>query len=159
MQYLSTITKKKINSMFIKILRLSKKSKKKYMLPGYSMTEILIVLCIIGILILMVLPNQTSVISQAKAIEAQTMLNHLYALEKSHFYRFSKYSSNFEELSFEPALGIDKGGQAVYSIEIIEAGTNNFKARATALSDFDGDGTLNVWEINENKLLKEVTKD
>ena len=145
--------------MFIKILRLSKKSKKKYMLPGYSMTEILIVLCIIGILILMVLPNQTSVISQAKAIEAQTMLNHLYALEKSHFYRFSKYSSNFEELGFEPALGIDKGGQAVYSIEIIEAGTNNFKARATALSDFDGDGTLNVWEINENKLLKEVTKD
>lgn len=123
------------------------------------MTEILIVLCIIGILILMVLPNQTSVISQAKAIEAQTMLNHLYALEKSHFYRFSRYTSDFDELGFEPSLGIDKGGQAVYFIEVIEAGTNNFKARATALSDFDGDGSFNVWEIDENKLLKEITKD
>lgn len=145
--------------MFFRNMKSMKRSKNKYLLPGYSMTEILIVLCIIGILILMVLPNQTSVISQAKAIEAQTMLNHLYALEKSHFYRYSRYSSSFEELGFEPSLGIDKGGQAVYRIEIIESGTNSFKARATALSDFDGDGTFNVWEIDENKLLKEVTKD
>ncbi|MBX2828091.1 MAG: type II secretion system GspH family protein [Flavobacteriaceae bacterium] len=123
------------------------------------MTEILIVLCIIGILILMVLPNQTSVISQAKAIEAQTMLNHVYALEKSHFYRYSRYTSDFSELGFEPSLTIDNGGQAVYKIEIMESGTNSFKARATALSDFDGDGTFNVWEIDHNKGLKEVTKD
>ena len=114
---------------------------------AYSMTEILIVLCIIGILIMLVLPNQTSVISQAKAIEAQSMLNHLYALEKSHFYRYSRYSSSFEELGFEPSLTIDKGGQAVYNIEILESSTNGFKARATALSDFDGDGTFNVWEV------------
>ena len=145
--------------MFFKEIHLKKKSKGKFYLPGYSMTEILIVLCIIGILILMVLPNQTSVISQAKAIEAQTMLNHLYSLQKSHFYRYSRYSSSFEELGFEPSMGIDKGGQAVYRIEIIESGTNNFKARATALSDFDGDGIFNIWEIDENKLLKEVTKD
>tara|TARA_Y100000815_G_scaffold275744_1_gene316734 strand:- start:64429 stop:64755 length:327 start_codon:yes stop_codon:yes gene_type:complete len=108
---------------------------------------------------MLVLPNQTSVISQAKAIEAQSMLNHLYALEKSHFYRYSRYSSSFEELGFEPSLTIDKGGQAVYNIEILESSTNGFKARATALSDFDGDGTFNVWEVDENKVLKEVTKD
>ncbi len=138
---------------------LSKGSSKKLLLPAYSMTEILIVLCIIGILILMVLPNQTSVISQAKAIEAQSMLNHVYALEKSHFYRFSKYTSSFEELGFEPSLTINNGGQAVYSIEILEAGTNNFKARATSLSDFDGDGAFNTWEIDEDKLLIEVIKD
>lgn len=145
--------------MFFKKIKSVKNPKNRFYLPGYSMTEILIVLCIIGILILMVLPNQTSVISQAKAIEAQTMLNHLYSLQKSHFYRNSRYSTSFDELGFEPAIGIDKGGQAVYNIEIIEAGMNNFKARATALSDFDGDGIFNVWEIDENKLLKEVTKD
>ncbi len=133
--------------------------KTKWMVPGYSMTEILIVLCIIGILILMVLPNQTSVISQAKAIEAQSMLNHIYALEKSHFYRYSRYTSSFQELGFEPQLTVDKGGQAVYHIEIIEAGTNSFKAKATALSDFDSDGTFNVWEIDQNKALTETTKD
>ena len=131
----------------------------KFYLKAYSMTEILIVLCIIGILILMVLPNQTSVISQAKAIEAQTMLNHVYALQKSHFYRYSKYTASFEDLGFEPALTIEEGGQAVCRIEIIESGTNSFKARATALSDFDGDGVFNIWEIDENKLLKEAVKD
>lgn len=136
-----------------------KHSSNKLFIAAYSMTEILVVLCIIGILLLMVLPNQTSVISQAKAIEAQSMLNHVYALEKSHFYRYSKYTTSFEELGFEPALTIDKGGQAVYKIEITAAGTNNFKAQATALSDFDGDGTFNTWEIDENKALKEVTKD
>ena len=68
---------------------------------GYSLTEILIVLCIIGILLLMVLPNQTSVIGQAKAIEAQAMLNQVYGLQKSNFYRYSKYSSSLEELGFE----------------------------------------------------------
>ncbi|MDR6299402.1 type IV pilin protein [Mesonia maritima] len=144
--------------MFKRLNCKNRKLRKLY-LKAYSMTEILVVLCIIGILILMVLPNQTSVISQAKAIEAQTMLNHLHALQKSHFYRYSKYTSSFEDLGFEPALTIEEGGQAVYRIEIIEAETNSFKAKATALSDFDGDGIFNVWEIDENKLLKEVVKD
>lgn len=145
--------------MLLKRKFFKKQPKNKLLLAAYSMTEILIVLCIIGILLLMVLPNQTSVISQAKAIEAQSMLNHVYALEKSHFYRYSRYTTSFEELGFEPSLTINEGGQAVYKIEIIAAGTNNFKAQATALSDFDGDGTFNTWEIDENKMLNEVIKD
>lgn len=136
-----------------------KKKKSIAYLAAYSMTEILIVLCIIGILILMVLPDQTAVIGQAKAIEAQSMLNQVHALEKSHFYRFSRYTSDFEELGFTQEATIDQGGQAVYSIQIIEAGTNSFKARATALSDFDGDGVYNTWEIDHNKNLQEVIKD
>ena len=126
---------------------------------AYSMTEILIVLCIIGILLLMVLPSQTSVITQAKSIEAQSMLNHIYGLEKNYFYRHSKYTTDFEELGFEHALTIDEGGQAVYRIEVIEASTNSFKARATSLSDFDGDGSFNTWEIDQQKALKETVKD
>ena len=128
-------------------------------LKAYSMSELLVVLCIIGILILLVLPNQTSVIAQAKAIEAQSMLNHLYGLQKSHFYRYSKYSSDFESLGFEPAKNINEGGQAVYKIEILEASTNAFKARAISLSDFDGDGNFNTWEIDQDKLLVETVKD
>lgn len=133
--------------------------KSKYYVAAYSMTEILIVLCIIGILLLMVLPNQTSVISQAKSIEAQSMLNHLYGLQKNHFYRYSRYSADFEELGFEPAPTIDEGGQAVYKIEIIEASTNSFRATATSLSDFDDDGSFNTWEIDNKKSLKETVKD
>ncbi|WAC02708.1 type II secretion system protein [Lacinutrix neustonica] len=126
---------------------------------AYSMSELVIVLCIIGILILLVLPNQTSIVAQAKAIEAQSMLNHLYGLEKSHFFRYSKYTNDFEALGFEPALSVNEGGQAVYRIEIIEASTNTFRAKAVSQSDFDGDGNFNTWEIDHNKLLKETVRD
>lgn len=137
----------------------TKKLHKKLYVKAYSLTEILIVLCIIGILLLMVLPNQTSVISQAKAIEAQAMLNQVYGLEKSHFYRYSKYSNNLEELGFEQEATVEDGGQAVYRIEIVEASNNSFLARATSVSDLDGDGAFNTWEINDKKILKEVVKE
>ncbi|AMA50318.1 MULTISPECIES: type IV pilin protein [Flavobacterium] len=129
------------------------------MVKAYSLTEILIVLCIIGILLLMVLPNQTSVISQAKSIEAQAMLNQVYGLEKSYFYRYSKFSGNLDELGFEQEKTVDEGGQAMYRVEIIESSNESFLARATAVSDMDGDGSFNTWEINNTKLLTEVTKE
>ena len=132
---------------------------KKGMVEAYSLTEILIVLCIIGILLLMVLPNQTSVISQAKAIEAEAMLNQLYGLEKSYFYRHSKYSNNLEEIGFEQEITVDEGGQAVYKIEIVEASNDSFLARATSVSDLDSDGNFNTWEIDSKKMLTEVTKE
>jgi type IV pilus assembly protein PilE len=132
---------------------------KKGMVKAYSLTEILIVLCIIGILLLMVLPNQTTVISQAKAIEAQAMLNQVYGLEKSYFYRYSKFTGSLEELGFEQEKTVDEGGQAVYKVEIIESSNDSFLARATAISDMDGDGSFNTWEINQDKILTEVGKE
>jgi len=137
----------------------SQKQLKKGYVKAYSLTEILIVLCIIGILLLMVLPNQTSVIGQAKAIEAQAMLNQIYGLQKSNFYRFSKYSNSLEELGFEQEPTVEEGGQAVYKIEIVEASNNSFIARATSVSDLDGDGNFNTWEIDNKKILTEVTKE
>jgi type IV pilus assembly protein PilE len=108
---------------------------------------------------MMVLPNQTSVVAQARGIEAQNMLNHLYGLEKSYNFRFSKYSASLEEIGFEPEATIDQGGQAVYKIEIIEATINTFKATATSVSDFDGDGNFNTWEIDQRKIMIETIKD
>ncbi len=135
------------------------KIKKHQQLKAYSLTEILIVLAIIGILLMMVLPNQTSVVAQARSIEAQKMLNHLYGLQKSYNFRFSKYSSSFEELGFENEATIDQGGQSVYKIEITEATINSFKARAVSVNDFDGDGNYNTWEIDQRKILVETVKD
>lgn len=132
---------------------------KRSRLKAYSLTEILIVLCIIGILLLMVLPNQTSVISQAKSIEAQAMLNQVYGLQKSYFYRYSKYANTLEELGFEQEVTVEDGGQAVYKIEMIEASNNSFTARAISVSDLDGDGNFNTWEITEKKMLLETIKE
>lgn len=136
-----------------------KSTKTKMRLKAYSLSEILIVLCIIGILIYLVVPNQTSVVTSAKAIEAQNMLSMLHGLEKSHFYRHSKYTSDFNELGFEQATTIDKGGQAVYRIDIVKATLNEFVATATSLQDFDGDGNFNTWQIDQDRILKEIVKD
>ncbi|NMH85972.1 type IV pilin protein [Flavivirga algicola] len=138
---------------------LLKLKKNKGHLKAYSMSEILIVLCIIGILIYLVVPNQTSVVTSAKSIEAQNMLSMIHGLEKSHFYRHSKYTADFDELGFEETLTIDKGGQAVYKIQVTEASLNSFKATATALQDFDGDGVFNTWEIDQDRKLREIVKD
>ena len=121
--------------------------------------EMLFVLAIIGILVLVALPNLMPLIANAKSTEAKLQLEHVYTLEKSFFYTNSKYSSNFQEIQYEPAKMVSEGGTANYKIEIEAAGTNNFKARATATSDFDGDGVFNVWEINQDKELKEITPD
>jgi len=132
--------------------------KKRY-LKAFSLTELLIVLAIIGILILLALPKFLPLISKAKSTEAQIQLKHIYTLEKNHFYVHSKYSYDFVELGYEhPALVTD-GGTANYKIEIIDAGTNTFKITATAIVDFDGDGTFNLWEIDQDMNLKEVIKD
>jgi len=135
-----------------------KNNNKKY-LKAYSLTEILIVLAIIGILIMLVLPNQSSVIAQAKSLEAQNMLSHIYNLEKNHFYKHSRYSNSFEEIGFEHEKTINEDGQAVYQITIVEATNSSFKATAKALADFDGDGMYNEWVIDHNRKLKETTKD
>lgn len=128
-------------------------------LRAFSLPELLVVLVIIGILVLIALPNLMPLISRAKATEAQQQLTYLHTLQKSNFYTYSRYSESLEELGFEQSKLVTDGGQANYYIEIIEASEYSFRARATAVVDFDGDGVYNVWEINQNKELKETVKD
>jgi type IV pilus assembly protein PilE len=87
------------------------------------------------------------------------MLNQIYGLEKSYFYRHSKYTSNMEELGFEQEKTVEEGGQAVYRVEITEASNDSFSAKATSVTDLDSDGAFNTWEIDSKKILTEVTKE
>ncbi|TKC60286.1 prepilin-type N-terminal cleavage/methylation domain-containing protein [Pedobacter hiemivivus] len=128
---------------------------------AYTLTEILVVLVIIGILVLLALPNLLPLITKAKSTEAKVQLEHLSTLQQSFFYEKSKYSSDLTELGFiQEKLTTDgKDGRANYKIEIVNSTNNAFLARATAVTDFDGDGTFNVWEIDHAKNLKEVIAD
>ena len=128
-------------------------------LSAFTLTEVLVVLIIIGVLVLLALPSLMPLITKAKSTEAKIQLEHVYTLERSYFFESSKYSSDLSEIDFEQQkLSID-GGQANYKIEVIESTSNSFRARATAVVDFDGDGVFNVWEIDNNKNLKETIKD
>jgi|SRR5690606_762745 len=130
-------------------------------LKAYTLTEILVVLVIIGILVLLALPNLLPLITKAKSTEAKMQLQHVQTLQKNYFYEKSKYSMDLAELGFiqEKLTTEGNDGKANYRIEIVQADNKGFVARATAVVDFDGDGTFNVWEIDQDKNLKEVTAD
>lgn len=123
------------------------------------MLELLIVIAVAGVLAYLVVPNFNSTVSSAKATEAKWQLNHLYSLQQSYFYLHSKYTADLDELGFEQENLTTQGGNANYEIAIIDAGAEGFKARATAVVDFDQDGAINVWEIDQEKVIKEITKD
>ncbi|MBO4817446.1 MAG: prepilin-type N-terminal cleavage/methylation domain-containing protein [Bacteroidales bacterium] len=128
-------------------------------LSAFSLPELLVVLVIMGILVLIALPNLMPLISRAKSTEAQQQLVFLHSLETSHFYTYSRYSDNLDELGFEQATLVSDGGNANYKIEIVEATEKGFKAQAVAIVDFDRDGTYDTWEIDQDKNLRQVIKD
>jgi type IV pilus assembly protein PilE len=72
---------------------------------------------------------------------------------------YSRYSNNLNEIGFEHEKLATEGGKANYLIEVVESSITGFKARATAVVDFDGDGNFNTWEIDEAKNLIEIKQD
>ena len=72
---------------------------------------------------------------------------------------YSKYSPDFNELDFEAPKTVKENGTANYTYEIIATGDNSFKARATAVTDFNGNGIFNVWEIDQEGSPIQVTND
>ncbi|MEP2239133.1 MAG: hypothetical protein ABJI22_12285 [Maribacter sp.] len=127
--------------------------------PALNLQETLIVLAIIGILLLLALPNLMPLITKAKSIEAQTQLKAIYNTQTTHRYMYSKYSNNLNELDFVAPKTVKENGTANYVYEIISADNATFKAKAEAITDFDGDGIFNVWEIDENGNPKQIIKD
>ena len=108
---------------------------------------------------LLALPNLMPLISKAKGTEAKVQLGHVYTLQRSHFFEYSRYNTDLIAIGFEQEKLTSDGGQANYLIEISEASGSHFKATATAVVDFDNDGVFNTWEIDQDKNLVEVIKD
>lgn len=126
---------------------------------GFSMTELMVVLVIIGILTLIALPRFMNVTTRAKATEARGMLRHAHALMQAYFFEHDQYPADLATVGFEQALTVADGGSARYTLTIESAQGARFVALATAVSDFDGDGQFNVWEVDQDGLIRERTPD
>ena len=128
-------------------------------LQAFTLTELLVVLVIIGILMLMVLPNLMPLITRAHSMEAQQALTTVHKLQRSYHQLHVQYANSLLDLGFEPEKTIVEGGAAKYSIQIIDANPSSFLAKAVAVVDFDQDGTFNEWEIDQQGKLREIIKD
>ncbi|MEM6342510.1 MAG: type IV pilin protein [Bacteroidota bacterium] len=131
-----------------------------YTLKSMTLTELLVVLAILGILLLLAFPVLRPLFSSTYAMEAKTNLKHLAQLQEIYHLSHLRYSDGFNDLHFEQAdLVSETNGTAHYAIEILQAGPSDFLARATSVTDFDGDGAFNVWEVDKSGIPKEVVAD
>lgn len=128
-------------------------------LKAFTLTELLVVLVIIGILMLIALPNLMPLISRTHSLEAQQALTAVQKLQKSYHQMHVKYTDDLLALGFEQEKTIEEGGNAKYRIEITEVSPLGFVARARATVDFDQDGQFNEWEITNEGVLRELVKD
>ena len=128
---------------------------------AFTLTELLVVLVIIGILVLLSMPVLMPLISRTRSVEAKQALKHVHTLQKTYFYEHSRYSEDITTIGFEQEKLVTdgEGGKANYLVEVVNSSPTLFQARATAVVDFDGDGQLNVWEIDQTGNLLEVTPD
>lgn len=135
------------------------KLKKQTRLKAFSLAEILIVLAIMGILLMLVIPNQSGIATRTKSMEAQQELRMIHNLQYAYFLQYSKYSLDAKEINYIPHKLITEGGTALYRVSILEASPSGFKAKAEAVQDFNGDGKYNIWEIDQEGQPKETQTD
>lgn len=126
---------------------------------GFSLTELMVVLVIIGVLVLLALPKLLPLVTKAKTTEAKLMLKQVITLEQSFKFENDRYSTILTDIGFEQTKLINQGGQARYNIEIVSADEKSFVAIATSVVDFDNDGTFNVWEADQTGVIKEKVPD
>jgi type IV pilus assembly protein PilE len=126
---------------------------------GFSLTELMVVLVIIGVLVLLALPKLLPIVTKAKTTEAKLMLKQVYTLEQSYKFEHDHYSQALPEIGFEQDKLISQGGQARYKIDIPSADEKSFLAQATSTVDFNDNGTFNVWVVDETGSIKEKVPD
>ncbi len=87
------------------------------------------------------------------------MLRNVHTLQQTYYFEHDRYAPDLFSIGFDQRPLIPDGGNAYYQIEIVSAEGNQFIARATSVVDFDNDGNFNVWEIDQNGLLRETLRD
>lgn len=137
------------------VMKLNRKKK----LRGSFIMEILIGVLIMGIITLLVLPNFTGVVTDVKTMEAQQQLKWVADLQQRYFYKYSKYTDNLDDLNFIQAKLTKDGGSANYQINIVASSPSSYKVQAESVVDFNQNGVMNIWEIDQTGELKEVVKD
>ncbi|MBI1227725.1 MAG: prepilin-type N-terminal cleavage/methylation domain-containing protein [Bacteroidetes bacterium] len=128
-------------------------------LSAFTLTELMVVLVIIGILMLIALPIFDDLFGDTYSIEAQNQLKYLQSRQQAYYQKNFSYAGDLHEIGFTQPKTIDQEGDARYLYEVVEAGKNSFRARATAVADFDKDGNINVWEIDQDGKLDQITPD
>jgi prepilin-type N-terminal cleavage/methylation domain-containing protein len=107
---------------------------------GFTVTELVIVVAIIGLLATLAIPGFQNFIKKAKMVEAESALTEIKRLEERHFAEHLVYSNNLSTIGYTTPL-------RYYAITILlnGAGPPPFNYRITATADLDNDPDLDAW--------------
>ena len=111
---------------------------------GFSLMEVMIVVVIIGILAALAYPNLEKYLKRARQTEAKTNLSAIYTAQKIYFTLHQSYAEDIKKLDLSLAQGL-------YTYTIQDASTSTFKAQAEG--NIDDDEALDIWTIEQNKIL------
>ena len=111
---------------------------------GFSLMEVMIVVVIIGILAALAYPNLEKYLKRARQTEAKTNLSAIYTAQKIYFTLHQSYAEDINELD----LSLVQGDPYTFTME---ASTSTFKAQAEG--NIDDDDALDIWTIDQNKIL------
>ncbi len=136
---------------------------------GFSLTELMIVVAIIGILATIAIPKFMTYQAKAKQTEAKNNLVAIHTGEIAYFAENNGYIDDFNAIGFavsgssqryyyeigKSSIGALPPGCTASTLD--QATQNNFIA--VAIGNIDGDPTCDVWTINQDKVLTNVTND
>ena len=136
---------------------------------GFSLTELMIVVAIIGILAAIAIPNFLQYQAKAKQSEAKRNLVAIHTGEIAYFAEHNNYVDDFNAIGFSVT-----GSSQRYYYELGNASSGTLPPgctastldnvsssgfKAAAVGNIDGDATCDVWTIDDQKNLVNVTND
>jgi type IV pilus assembly protein PilE len=135
------------------------KIRKHKKLKAASLLNIMIYIIIAGIIVGLSVSPLQNMVTKAKQSEAKNELERIHTLEEMYHLEYSKYSADLKTIGYEQGTLVTEEGRARYKIEVVEAEGGTYTARATCVEDFDNDGVFNIWEINQDRIIKEAQED
>ena len=112
-------------------------------IKAFTLVELMVVLAIVGILVLLALPNLMPLISKTKSTGSKNSFGAYIQFRKKVISTCIRLNSDdLTAIGYQQEKSVLEGGNANYRIEIVEAAPTGFTAHAIAVVDFDGDGAI-----------------
>lgn len=108
---------------------------------GFTLTELLTVIIVIGVLSMLAIPKFMSIISKAKVTECKPILKQISVLEQAYFDEHGSYTSEPIKINFDLPV-------SQFFDYSIKADSTTFEARATCkgnIKDANGDFMNGEW--------------
>ncbi|RKY59658.1 MAG: hypothetical protein DRP95_04885 [Candidatus Latescibacterota bacterium] len=116
---------------------------------GSPFWEVLILLAAVGLLLVLNLDRFTQEGRSARArfAEVKQELQRIWELQEGYHEINGTYAPSLDSLNFWTMP------DALFRYTIVQADSFSFRVEAEALRDYDGDGVLELWQIDHTKRI------